>query len=98
MQRIWEEYKDKGVVVIGIALWAEGDPFQRAKEFVEKHKLNYFVLVDPDEDSEVAKAYGVMGVPTNFIIGRNGKIRWMKTGFSREAEKEMKRVIEEALK
>ncbi|GBC98221.1 Thiol-disulfide oxidoreductase ResA [bacterium HR17] len=91
----WQTYKDKGVVIIGIAVWAEGDPFQRAKEFASKHKLTYTVLVDASEDGKVAQLYGVEGVPTNVVIGKDGKIRYLQAGFDEEG---LKRSIEEALK
>ncbi len=81
--------------MVGIALWAEGDPFQRAKEFVQRHKLTYLVLVDPNEQSKVAEAYGVDGVPVNIIIGRDGEILYRKEGFE---EKALKGAMEAALK
>jgi len=94
-KEFWKVYKDKGVVVIGIAVWAQGDPFQLAKEFVEKHKLTYIVLVDESEDGKVAQIYGVKGVPTNVVIGKDGKIHYLQAGFD---PKGLKGAIEEALK
>jgi len=91
----WQTYKGKGVVVLGVAVWAEGDAFQRAREFVGKHKLTYTVLVDASEDGKVAQLYGVVGVPTNVVIGKDGKIRYLKAGFDEEG---LKKAIEEALK
>jgi Peroxiredoxin len=79
---LWQAYKGKGVVVIGVAVWAEGDAFQRAREFVNKHKLTYTVLVDASEDGKVAQLYGVEGVPTNVVIGKDGKIRYLQAGFN----------------
>ena len=91
----WQAYKDKGVVVIGVAVWAQGNPFQLAKEFVEKHKLTYIVLVDESEDGKVAQLYGVEGVPTNVVIDKDGKIRYLQAGFDPEG---LKKAIEDALK
>lgn len=91
----WQVYKAKGVVVIGVAVWAEGDAFQRAREFVSKHKLTYTVVVDASEDGKVAQLYGVEGVPTNVVIGKDGKIRYLQAGFDEDG---LKRAIDEALK
>lgn len=91
----WQVYKDKGVVVVAVAIWAQGDPFELAKEFVNKHKLTYIVLVDESEDGKVAQLYSVQGVPTNIVIDKEGKIRYLQAGFDPEG---MKRAIEEALK
>ena len=94
-KEFWQAYKDKGVVVIGVAVWAQGNPFQLAKEFVEKHKLTYIVLVDESEDGKVAQLYGVEGVPTNVVIDKDGKIRYLQAGFDPEG---LKKAIEDALK
>ena len=94
-KEFWKVYKDKGVIVIGVAVWAQGDPFQLAKEFAEKHKLTYIVLVDESEDGKVAQLYRVEGVPTNVVIGKDGKIRYLQAGFD---PKGLKGAIEEALK
>ena len=42
------------------------------REFLEKTKINGTVAVDAD--SSAIKRYGVIGFPTMFIIGRDGKI------------------------
>lgn len=94
-KEFWQAYKDKGVVVIGVSVWAEGDPFEVTKEFVKEHGITYPVLVDPQKESLVADAYKVTGVPTNVVIDRDGKIRYMQLGFDPEG---IKRAIEEALK
>lgn len=94
-KEFWQVYKDKGVVVIGISIWAEGDPFEIAKEFVKECKITYPVLVAPETDHPVVEAYKVLGVPTNVVIDKEGKIRYLQAGFDPEG---IKQAIEEALK
>ncbi len=79
--------------MIGVAIWAQGDPFEVAKEFVQKHNLTYLVLVDAED--KTPDLYGVEGVPTNVVIDKEGKIRYLKAGFDPNG---IKRAIEEALK
>ncbi len=93
LEQIWQDYKDKGVVVIGVAVWAEGDPVKEAEGFVQKHKLTYTVLVDAQ--NVVPDRYGLRGVPTNVVIGKDGKIHYLRTGF---LEAELRKAVEEALK
>ncbi len=40
--------------------------------YVEKNKIPYTVLLDPD--GKMAQDYGVIGIPTNIIIDKEGKI------------------------
>ncbi len=93
MEQIWREYRDKGVMVIGVAIFAQGDAFKEAQGFTQKHKLTYLVLVDAQ--NQTPDLYNVEGVPTNVVIGRDGKIRYLRAGF---LEGELRKAIEEALK
>lgn len=81
------------MVVVGVAIWAQGDPFKVAEEFVKKHNLTYIVLVDAED--KTPDLYGVEGVPTNLVIDKEGKIRYLQAGFDPEG---IKKAIEEALK
>jgi peroxiredoxin len=94
-KEFWQAYKSKGLIVVGIALWAESDPLKMAKMFAQKHKLTYTVAYDPKQESKVAEAYQVEGLPTNIVIGRDGKIRYWRQGFD---AKSLKEAIEAALK
>lgn len=96
MEQIWREYKDKGVVVLGVAVWASEDPFEEARKFAQKYRLTYPIVVDPEKRGiNSAAIYKVTGVPTNVVIDKEGKIRYLQAGFDYEG---IKRAIEEALK
>lgn len=79
-------------MVLGIAVWAEGDPKERASEFAQKHKLTFPVLVDAD--NKVVEQFGVEGVPTTFVIGRDGMVRKVIVGAQIEA---IKKAVTDAL-
>jgi thiol-disulfide isomerase/thioredoxin len=65
-----EEYKDKGVAIIGVSLDQAGP--KKVIPFVEHYKINYPVVMGTQ------KAWsdfgGIRGVPTAFIISQDGKI------------------------
>ena len=67
-------YQDKGAVVIGVSL----DSVESHSKFSEEHKLPFSIL--SDNNKEVAKAYGVLGVGgflakrVTFIVNKDGKI------------------------
>lgn len=62
--------KDKGVVFIGLT--NEDETKAKIAEFVKKMKMDYIV----GTGSKSSKEYGVTGIPTAFIIGKDGKVLW----------------------
>jgi peroxiredoxin/outer membrane lipoprotein-sorting protein len=75
---IWQAYKARDVVVLGVATWARDNPTKRAEEFAREFKLTFPVLVDAE--NKVAEMYKVSGVPTTFIIDREGVVREFVVG------------------
>lgn len=74
--RLYDELKDQGLVVIGIAMERnEKQAHQIVSDFVTKNKLNYNVF----PSRAVAEAYGqkfstISAVPTTYIIDREGNV------------------------
>jgi peroxiredoxin len=75
---LWQAYKSRDVVVLGVATWARDNPTKRAEEFAREFKLTFPVLVDAE--NKVAEMYKVSGVPTTFIIDREGVVREFVVG------------------
>jgi len=50
-----------------------------ATAFLEQHPVNYTILRDPAGDAP--KAFGVAGMPTSYLIDRDGIVRAVHTGF-----------------
>lgn len=67
---VYNKYKEKGVIILAVNV---GQPKEVAEEFVRNIKISYPVLLDTY--SVVAKQYGVVGLPTTFILDRNGVVR-----------------------
>ncbi|MFA0753292.1 MAG: hypothetical protein IMHGJWDQ_001063 [Candidatus Fervidibacter sp.] len=88
-KEFWQAYRSKGLVVVGIALWAEGDPLKMARLFAQRHKLTYPVTYDSQQKSKVANAYGVEGLPTNIVVGRDGIVRSWHFGFDAQSLKQV---------
>lgn len=51
--------------------------------YMKDRDVDYPVLHDPDYD--VAREYGVRGVPSSFIIDRAGNIRFVESGYTTSA-------------
>lgn len=67
--RLYNEYKDKGLNIIGIDVW---DKMPNHKEAVEKLGIEYPQLIDTTRVA--TENYGVEGIPTILLIDRNGII------------------------
>jgi thiol-disulfide isomerase/thioredoxin len=50
-----------------------------ANAFLKQHPVNYTILRDPAGD--VPKAFGLVGMPTSYLIDRDGIVRAVHTGF-----------------
>ena len=50
-----------------------------AEKFLAAHPVGYAIVLDPA--GEVPKAYGLVGMPTSYLIDRNGVVRWRGQGF-----------------
>src|SRR5215217_6897697 len=69
LNRTWEQFRDSGVVVVGIDFEdATGD----AREYVASTGATYPMVVDAK--STTALAYGLRGVPETYVIDPRGQI------------------------
>jgi len=50
-----------------------------AEKFLSAHPVGYTIVLDPA--GVVPKAYGLIGMPTSYLIDRNGLVRWRGQGF-----------------
>jgi len=50
-----------------------------AKDFLAQHPVSYTILSDPAGD--VPKAFGLVGMPSSYLIDRDGIVRAVHTGF-----------------
>jgi len=70
LKSLYEKYRDKDLVIIAVAIDRSSST---VKKFMEQHPAPHIVLTDPEGTG--AAPYNVMGVPTTFIIDRNGKVK-----------------------
>lgn len=50
-----------------------------ARQFLKRFPVSYTVL--SDEKGEVAKRYALPGMPTSYVVNRNGKVTMIHKGF-----------------
>jgi thiol-disulfide isomerase/thioredoxin len=69
LQAMYEEYGPKGLVVIGLA----GGPKKVTAEFLKKHGYTFPVGRETDK---TFLNYAIEGVPTFFMIDKQGRLAW----------------------
>ncbi len=87
MKMAVEKYKeDENVQFFFINSWERVKDWKKnASDFISKNKYPFHVLLDKED--KVITAYKVTGIPTKFIIDKNGRIRFKSTGFGGNTEK-----------
>jgi thiol-disulfide isomerase/thioredoxin len=85
----YEQNKDRGVVVVGLA-YERKDDFNyastRVKKMIEKWNVGYKFLIAGVNDKEKAAATlpalnNLLAFPTTIFVGRDGKVEYIHTGF-----------------
>ncbi|MFO0872881.1 MAG: TlpA disulfide reductase family protein [Phycisphaerales bacterium] len=99
----WAAENNKAVKVFGVNVWeappgkmSDADKTAKATEFWTKQGFAFPTLLDLKD--EVSNAYGPSGIPTTFIIDRNGKVAFVHSGFSPETTDLLKTDVESLLK
>ncbi len=88
MQKAQDKYQEnKEVKFLFVNTWENNieDEAKNAKDFIDKNNYRFDVLMDTDD--KVITQYKVDGIPTKFIIDKNGKIRFKSVGFSGSDDK-----------
>jgi cytochrome c biogenesis protein CcmG/thiol:disulfide interchange protein DsbE len=75
LERNWRAYRERGVVVVGVAIQ---DTREASTKFVRDLGLTFPNA--PDPTGKVSVDYGVYGVPETFFVDRQGRIRVKHVG------------------
>jgi cytochrome c biogenesis protein CcmG/thiol:disulfide interchange protein DsbE len=71
-----QAYRDKGLVILGVAMDEEG--WEAVKPYMDSKKINYRVVIG---DDITAQRYGgVESLPTTFLIDREGRTAGVHVG------------------
>ena len=92
MQKMHEQYKDRGVVVIGMNGGERGgDPVG----YMKQKGYDYKLLLNAET---VMGDYGVRGIPAFFVIAPDGKLMWQGTGAGASTHKQLVQAVERELR
>ncbi|RXI98202.1 TlpA family protein disulfide reductase [Anaerobacillus alkaliphilus] len=77
--RLHEDYKNQGVVVLGVNLATHERDENGVEEFMNEFKVNFPTFIDQPIDQVnrrgvVASSYNIQSIPYTYIIDSNGRI------------------------
>ena len=75
LERAWQTYKDRGLVMVGVNYQDKDEP---ARRFLAQ--FGHTFPNAPDPGSRVSVDYGVYGVPETYFIDRKGRVRFKRVG------------------
>lgn len=89
MRRLKQKLDGKPFAILAVA---SGEEAQDSIAFLDIINVNFDVL--PDPDAVVTKRWKVYGLPTSFLIGPDGQLRYALTGPAEWDEQETMQLIE----
>ncbi len=93
LDALFRKYKNDGLVMIGVDI----DSSEKlVAEFLQKTPVAFTVLMD--KKGAMRRAYRFRSMPTAFIIGKDGVIRYVHMGFGPEFLPAFEKEITELLK
>lgn len=70
--KLYPKFKDKGFEILGVSLDDDKTDWEKA---VKKDKVSWLQVIDPGGwQSSTAMKWGIMAIPTSYLIDRNGKL------------------------
>ncbi len=72
IEKMYQEYKDQGFIVLAIDMTYQDDPFA-VVPFTKEYGLTFPILLD--ETGDVASAYQLRSLPSSYFINRAGIIQ-----------------------
>jgi peroxiredoxin len=67
LETLWKASKDKPFTILGLST---GETPPTVAAFIAKYGYSYPIYLDPR--GSIGSLYGVQGIPTTFVVGKNG--------------------------
>lgn len=89
---MYHRYKDQGLEVMAISV---DNPIEDGLDFLEDTPLDFLIPADPN--GEIAELFEVFGMPTSYLIDRNGVVKLVHMGFRNGDMEIIEQAVQEAL-
>jgi len=88
LKKLNQDLKKDNFEVVGVAVYS--GTYKDVRQFVAKHNLDYKIVVG---DDDMVERFGVIGYPTYFLIGPDGKIHKKYVGEAKNLYSEVKKEV-----
>lgn len=88
MDEMHERYKDQGLSIIAVSVDKKRELIE---EFIKKMAPAFIIAHDPSGD--IAKAYKLRGMPSSYLIDRNGQLVKVHMGFRSRDKERLEKLI-----
>lgn len=93
MNELHQKYYDAGLRIIAVNVDQKKSD---AEDFLSKHPAHF--LIAYDSEAKLAKQYQVKGMPSSYLIGRDGQLIHIHRGFKTADKTSIESLIQQALK
>lgn len=94
LEKIHRSYAARGLRVVGVSVDAAGDE-KEVQDFSQKVGMTYAIWLDPDQ--RVNDTFRLVGVPSTFLLGRDGTVLWKHLGPVNPADPQLMQALRTAL-
>lgn len=88
------DYAPRGLRIVAVSVDAGSEALVR--RFVQRESLTFAVV--HDRPGAIQRAYGIVGVPTSYLLGRDGRVLWQQVGGIHGHLPDVRGEVEKALK
>jgi len=88
VQKVYERYRTRGVVFLGMNWEQPGDPqvrMAKVRKFIEDNRYTFPIVID--HDRVAVESYQIEGFPTLFVVDKTGQIRFKNVGANPSIER-----------
>ncbi len=94
LQSVYEEYRDRGLMIVGVSVDSPS-ALDQVNDFLEEMEVTYDILLDPGSVS--TDAFLPFGYPASYLIDGEGVIRFVRVGPIAEEDPEFLEALERTL-
>lgn len=94
LEQLHKKYSAEGLAIIGVNVDSDA---KTAKKFLADNKLALSFALANDAQHKVAESYAPPTMPSSYLIGRDGKVRFVHAGFRSSDAKRMEAEIQQLL-